>query len=61
MKTLAMVADVMAKNLGRLFIQLFVLYATLGLAVIVTAAYTIRRLWQAKVLRPARVTVPVVR
>ena len=61
MKTLTMVADIMAKNLGRLFIQLFVLYATLGLAVIVTAAYTIRRLWQAKVLQAARVTVPVIR
>ena len=61
MKTLTMIADIMTKNLGKLFIQSFVLYATLGLGMMVTLAYTIRRLWQAKALRPARVTVPVTR
>ena len=61
MKILTIIGDIMAKNLGRLFVQLLVFYATLGLGVIVAAAYTIRRLWQAKELRPVRVTVPVIR
>lgn len=61
MKTLTLIADIMAKNLGKLFIQVFTLYAVLGLGMIVTVAYTIRQLWQANALRPVRVTVPVSR
>lgn len=61
LKTVTMIADIMAKHLGRLFIQVLVFYATLGLGMMVTAAYTVRRLWQAKELRPARITVPVIR
>jgi hypothetical protein len=61
LKILTLTADIIGKNLGNLFIHLFVLYATLGLGMVVTVGYAIRRLWQAKALQPARVTAPVVR
>ena len=61
MRTLTLIADDMAKNLGRLFIQVLVFCATLDLSMIVTVVYAIGRVWQTNARPPARVCAPDVR